>query len=257
MAKGPRSPRPPAEGFRLFSLSGIPLVIHPSWLLSVMILTLFTYPVIALPLFRGSSRTVLVVAALVSVIPVAASIVAHELAHALVARAHGMRCDQITLFAFGGVSQIVGLAKRPQIEYQVAIAGPILSLVVATTLAGIARTLEPAAEGLSGAWGAYAWINLALAVFNLIPAFPMDGGRILRSILWRVTGARGRATRWAARVARAFATGLIVLGVFVLLEPLGRGSSPDAGGLWTMLIGTFLFSAAGVAEETEGGDDPR
>jgi Zn-dependent protease len=255
MAKGPRSPRPPAEGIRLFNLSGIPLVIHPSWVVSVIILTLFTYPVIAVPLLRGASQPVLLVAAILAVIPVAASIVLHELAHALVARAYGMRCDRITLFAFGGVSQIVGLAKRPQIEYQIAFAGPAISLVFATTLAVIARTLQPAAEGLSGPLGAYAWVNLALAIFNLLPAFPMDGGRILRSILWRLMGARGRATRWAARVARGFATGLIALGVFVLLEPLGRGSSPDAGGLWTVLIGTFLFSAAGVAEQTEGDDE--
>lgn len=255
MAKGPRFPRPPAEGLRLFRLFGVPLVIHPSWLISLAVLSAFTYPTVARPALPGAGQPTLWLVSALAVLPIAACVVFHELAHVLTARAHGLKADGITLFALGGVSEIHGLSRTPAIEFQIAFAGPALSLVLATILAALARTLDPAATGLTGPLGAYAWVNLALAVFNLVPAFPLDGGRVLRALLWRLLGTRVRATRWAARVARGFAVAIISLGVFVLLEPLGRGASPQPSGVWTMVIGSFLFSAASAAEVAESGED--
>lgn len=242
------------DGVRVISVRGIPITIHPSWIVSVVVLAGFTAPAIADRLVGSASTVALVAVALLAVLPIAACIVLHELAHALVARAHGLQVARIMLFAFGGVSVIGGRAATPGAEYAIAASGPIVSLILASGLAILARLGEPGVVGVTGIFGAYAWVNLALAIFNLIPAFPMDGGRLLRSVIWRLNGDRARATRVAARVGRGFASLLIAAGLYLVLVPLGSGDQPDPGGLWTAIVGTFIFSASLDAERVEGGD---
>lgn len=240
------------NGVRLITVRSIPVVIHPSWVVSVAILATFTAPAIAERLVGGSSTLVVLLVAVLAVFPIGACIVLHELAHALVAKAHGLEVSRIVLFAFGGVSLIAGRAPTPAAEYAIAASGPIVSLILASSLAVLSRIGEPGVVGVTGILGAYAWVNLALALFNLLPGYPMDGGRLLRSVIWRINGDRHRATVWAARVGRGFATLLIASGLFVMLMPLGEGGAPDPGGLWTLVVGLFIFSASMDAQLAEG-----
>jgi Zn-dependent protease/CBS domain-containing protein len=182
------------------------------------------------------------------------SILLHELSHSVVAKARGMEVRGITLFIFGGVSQMEGEAPSPGAEFWVAIVGPLMSLVLgfaglfgasalgADRLAGaneenlpeLLATLSPGATLLL--W--LGFMNLILAVFNMVPGFPLDGGRVLRSILWAITGSLEKATRWASRAGQVVAFLLIAWGVMVLLQ------GHLVGGLWRILIGWFLNNAA-------------
>src|SRR5438093_333725 len=180
------------------------------------------------------------------------------------ARAHGIDARRITLFIFGGVAQIGGEAQKPAHEFRIAVAGPLASLLIAGCLAAIARALHPNAGGLAGIadhgglWGNFALVNLALALFNLIPAFPLDGGRLLRAGLWGGLRDRARATRWASNLGKAFAflfmgAGGAIAGTYAL-----RGDAGNAlPGLWYLVLGYFLFSIAGSAGRSEGGAQPR
>jgi Zn-dependent protease len=172
-----------------------------------------------------------------------AGLLAHELAHALVARrSGGPQVQEITLWLFGGLARVQGEMPSPGVELRVAAAGPAASLLVggvflaAAALAGVAG-----APPLLG--GALLWLavmNLALAVFNLIPGAPLDGGRILRAVLWRLRGDPTRAALTAARAGRA--AGLLLVGVGLLQLVVGA----TLGGLWTALVGWFLMGAAGA-----------
>ena len=188
-----------------------------------------------------------------------ASVLAHELAHALMARRHGLQVDSITLFLLGGMARIRDEPKRPGVEFWVAIVGPITSLVIGAValLLAIAALGAPFSVEEGRAWWMrplapaatlLLWlgpINILLAVFNLLPAFPLDGGRVLRAILWRTTGDLERATRWASGVGRAVALLLIFAGVLMIFGrtiPLLGGGLVQ--GLWLILIGWFLNAAA-------------
>lgn len=171
------------------------------------------------------------------------SVVVHELAHSLVARRYGIEMKGITLFIFGGVAEMTDEPPSPRAELAVAIAGPITSVGVAAVFAG-ARAL---ATGLAVALpvahvlGYLAVINLVLAIFNMVPAFPLDGGRVLRSILWGRRGNYREATRVTAGIGSTFGMVLIVLGlVSAVLGNL-------VGGVWWFLIGLFLRNAAGMS----------
>jgi Zn-dependent protease len=169
-----------------------------------------------------------------------ASLTAHELGHSLMARRRGVAADDITLWVFGGVSHIRGDWQNARTELAVAAVGPAVTLVIAVLCLGVSWLLEaapaPALLVLLAQW--LSAVNAMLLVFNLIPAFPLDGGRILRSILWTVRHDRARATLSAARVGRVFAYLLIALG---FVEVILTG---DFGGLWLVIIGWFLESAA-------------
>lgn len=168
-----------------------------------------------------------------------ASVLFHELAHSAVALGWGIPVKSITLFIFGGVANIGREPERPLAEFLVAIAGPISSLLLAAGfgtlwLAGQALGLEPLA-GLGFYLGT---INLWLALFNLIPGFPLDGGRVFRSAVWAWTGDMNRATRWAANTGRAIAVLMIVGGGIMIL------AGNWGNGLWLAFIGWFLDNAA-------------
>jgi Zn-dependent protease/predicted transcriptional regulator len=178
-----------------------------------------------------------------------ASLLAHELAHALVGRRHGVNVKGIVLWIFGGVAQLEGDSPNPRAELELAGAGPAVSVALAAVGLGAAAVLN--ALGASPLLVAsVAWlggINGLLALFNLLPAFPLDGGRILRALLWRHWGDRVRATATAAKVGRAGGFVLIVIGLFEFL--VGGGA---LGGIWLAVIGWFVVVAAGQQREAYG-----
>ena len=172
-----------------------------------------------------------------------ASILTHEMAHSLIARAYGIPVKGITLFIFGGVSQITREAARPLAEFIMAFAGPATSVLLAGMF-GLLWWLTGAGEGrpltvvLEWLW----LMNLFLGAFNLAPGFPMDGGRILRSALWGITGNYRQSTRWASRVGQLMAYALMAVG-FAGIIRLIPWLDP-VGSLWLVVLGMFLESAA-------------
>ena len=183
-----------------------------------------------------------------------ASLLAHEMAHSLVARRYGIRVPRITLFLFGGVAEIETEAQTPGAEFTIAIAGPLMSLAISfvcMTYAGTAidesllDTLVDNPESAMAAIGPFVtvclWlgsVNLMLAVFNMVPGFPLDGGRVARAAIWQVTGDRMRATQLAANAGRVFGWLIMGLGFWELLV------LKSMGGLWLVLIGWFLSHLA-------------
>lgn len=252
MASPERGPADAPRGFVVARIAGIDLHLDGSWFIALAVLTLVARRFIT-PAMLAETDTAAAwgLSALLGA-AISACIVFHEAAHAAVARAYGMRVRRITLFLFGGVAQIEHEAPRPRAEFAVALAGPLASVVLGAVLAGVARALNPGTEGFVGPWGVFASLNIAVAVFNLVPAFPMDGGRLLRSILWRTLRRRALATRYAVIGGRTFAFLLVAGGVALI----GLTAFRDLSGLYTILIGVFLYNAAGTAGRIEGGEHP-
>lgn len=251
MAPRPTFPRA-TPGWTIARPFGIALRIHPSWLLSIAVLSVMSYEWFV----QRPGQTVAAGHIALSValgLAIVSCIVVHELAHALVAKAYGLPVRGITLFALGGVSQIEAEAATPAVEYTIALAGPLTSIVIAGVCAGIDRLLHPEHAGM---WGIMATINLVLAVFNLFPAFPMDGGRILRSAFWAGLHNRSRATRWAGFAGRAIAVGVIASGFGTLIFAGTSGRTHGGWGIYGMILGFFMYNAADTAARIEGNDEP-
>lgn len=222
---------------------GIPVEINLSWLV-IFGLVAFSLGAQYFPAVAGDGEPVLLyyLVGAVTALLFFASIVAHELCHSLVARAEGGHVDKITLFIFGGVAQIDEEPTTPGREFLMAAAGPAMSLL----LAGVSFVawLATASQGMP--WWIWAplqylaVINLFVAIFNLLPGFPLDGGRVLRSILWGATHDLLKATRWAVRVGQLIGWSMVFLAVMSVL----RGS---ADYIWFGLIGWFIASLAGQA----------
>jgi Zn-dependent protease/CBS domain-containing protein len=192
----------------------------------------------------GQPTAVYWITGLVGAVLFYVGLLAHELAHSLVARRNGERVTGITLWLFGGVSQLSGEPANPGVEARITIVGPLTSLVIAVLAAGIA--VVAGALGLSGLitelFGWLAVLNVALGVFNLVPAFPLDGGRLLSTFFWWRTGSRSRGVHDAVRVGRFFAFLLIGLGVLEFFQV------NVVNGIWLAFLGWFLLSA-GASEE--------
>jgi Zn-dependent protease len=171
------------------------------------------------------------------------SIIIHEFSHSLVARKYGMKIKGITLFIFGGVAEMKDEPNTPKSEFLMAIAGPIASFILAFFFSGLYQIAEilkfpvPVIAILSY----LSTINLLIAIFNMIPAFPTDGGRVLRSILWWIKGDIHWATQIASRISLMFAVVIIFTG---FMHMVGDNA---IGGLWWILIGSFLFFAANAS----------
>ena len=226
-------------GLKIARIAGIEIAVHASWL---VVFFLVTYS-LALSLPRQfpswSSSIYWLVAAGISLL-FFASVLAHELSHALVARRFGLRVTSITLFIFGGAAHLEDEPRRPRDEALIAAAGPASSVLIGLVFLTIDGVFaQPQVQATFGWLG---FINVSLGLFNLLPGFPMDGGRILRALLWRVRGDRFAATRNAALVGRAFGYVLVAGGVYLALQ---RGSL--FGGLWIALIGWFITTAAEAA----------
>ncbi len=223
---------------RFGRIAGIDLRLHVTWLLAFGLLTwslassVFpaTYP-------RWSGGTYWLVGALAALL-LFACVLVHELSHALVARARGMRVAHITLFVFGGVTSVEGEAEEPADEFWMAVVGPLTSLALACLTYALYRALGGGRTPLAAVLSYLAYVNLALALFNLVPGFPLDGGRVLRSALWGYLGDLARATRIAARIGQAVAYLFIAIGIVLGVQ----GEWLD--GVWIALIGVFLLSAA-------------
>lgn len=224
-------------GFRVARIAGIDVAVHGSWLIIFFLVT-YSLAVSQFPAqFPGWSRSLYWVVAAATSVLFFASVLAHELSHALVARRVGLRVTRITLFIFGGAASLDDEPRRARDEALVAAAGPVASLAIGgLMLLADAFIGQPQLRALVGWLG---FINISLGLFNLLPGFPMDGGRILRALLWRFRGERHAATRNAAVVGRIFGYGLMAIGVYVALQRGGIFS-----GIWIALIGWFISTAA-------------
>jgi Zn-dependent protease len=227
-------------GFRIGRILGIELRVHPSWFVIVG-LVLWMLAVVALPAdFPELATPVRLAMAVTITVLFFASLLAHELGHSAVAMIRGIPVHRITFFMFGGMAQTSRDSRSPSEEFLIAIAGPLVSFLLAALSFGtwwVAATSGwgPLVTGSAAYVGA---LNLILAVFNLLPGFPMDGGRILRSILWAITGNVTRATHWAARVGEAMALLLVAYGIWRMFQ------GELVGGLWMVLIALFIRNAA-------------
>jgi len=249
----------PRTNFQLARVFGIRIGVGISWFV-----VLFLFVIVFTPYFHevlGGAQTTAYLVAVAVVLSFFVSVILHELGHALVARRNGLSVAGIDLWAFGGLTRMRELPRTPRSQLQVAIAGPAVTfavIVLATVAAHLAVPSGHFTEVATGggnvrATPAFVWlswlatVNLFVLVFNLIPAFPLDGGQIAQALIWWRTGDRNRATRWTGRAGQAFALALGALG----LAGLAYG---DSFGLFTMVLAFILYQAANgaVAQGTFG-----
>ncbi len=227
-------------GFKLFKIAGIQITLDYSWLI-IFVLVLWSLSSGYFPHhYPGQDIQTYWIAGFIAAILFFFSILAHELSHSLVAIHSGIKIPEITLFIFGGVSRLSEEADDPKTELKIALAGPLSSFALALLFLGVKLTLEEKQSSMFVAIFDYlSWINIALGIFNLIPGFPLDGGRVLRALWWWKTGSLKQATKVASDMGKGFALALMVLGGLQIFT----GSL--IGGLWFIFIGMFL---RGVAE---------
>ncbi len=227
---------------KLGTVFGVELGLHYSWLVIALLIT-FSLAAQFHAVNHDWSDAVVWSTAIITGVLFFACLFAHELSHAAVAKARGIPVQKITLFLLGGVAQIEKEASDPKTEFWMAIVGPITSGILGLILFSFARIsgwtprTSPTTPGIALlVWLGY--INLALGAFNMIPGFPLDGGRVLRAILWWAMGDAERATRAAARVGQFIAVLFIAFGILRFFQGAGLG------GLWIAFIGWFLLQAA-------------
>lgn len=228
------------SGLRIGRILGIEVHVHASWLI-IATLVMWTLTSAALPAdfpeIVGGAR--LLMASAITLL-FFVSLLAHELGHSFVAMARGIPVHRITFFLFGGMAQTSRESRTPGEEFMIAIAGPVTSFL----LAGLFLTLWYI--GLGAGWGPMAVgsaayigvLNLILGIFNMLPGFPMDGGRVLRAAIWKATGSLTSATRWASRVGAGMAWLLMAYGAWMTY------GGDFMGGVWLVLIGWFIRNAA-------------
>ncbi|MFP5364337.1 MAG: site-2 protease family protein [Thermoleophilia bacterium] len=229
---------------RIGRLAGIPIGIQPLWLLVVALITYSLghdyYPVEDPALGAGAAYAL----GLLSALALFGGIVLHELGHAIVARRGGVQVDEIDLWLLGGVARIRGTPRRAHDELAFALAGPAVTALLLVAAGALRLALGAGAADWLRALVEYGvFVNAAILAFNLLPAFPLDGGRVLRALLWQRSGDYARATAIAARGGRTFGIVLIALGAGLALQGL-------ASGLWLAIVGGFLVIASG-AEASE------
>jgi Zn-dependent protease/CBS domain-containing protein len=222
----------------IFRLRGVPIRLDVSWFVIAGIVAFLFYTRMAASAELAElSPVALGAAALAGTLLFFLSLLAHELGHAFTSLDRGIPVLGITLFLMGGVTESTREAATARDEFVIVGIGPFISLVLAALFGLLYMPLE-GLQPVATVAGYLAWTNLLLAIFNLVPGYPLDGGRLLRSVLWAVTKQPHRATRWAARVGQAFALSIAGLGVWGLLQAGGFG------GIWNILIGAFLFKGA-------------
>jgi Zn-dependent protease len=227
---------------RLGRIAGISIGLHYSWFIIAFLITLSLIGRFSAVMPKWSSATVWS-AAIVTGLLFFVALLLHELAHSLLAKSRGLRVRAITLFALGGVSQIESEAPDAKSEFWIAIVGPLASLVIGIVCLLLARSTgwilnsEPRTP-ISAVLVWLGYINLMLAAFNLVPGYPLDGGRVLRALIWWNTHSIDRSTRIAARVGQVVAFLFIFLGLYQFF--LGK----NFGGLWLAFIGWFLLDAS-------------
>ena len=234
------------SSFVICTVAGIEIGIHFSWLFAFVIITMFlgmnVYPS-SYPQWADSTHWAM---GAVTAFALFVSVLAHELAHSLVALAKGIPVRSITLFIFGGVSNLGSDTQRPGDEFQISVAGPVMSLVVGGLALMAWRTLGPVnpreTQPLEAVLFYLGWMNLGVGVFNLLPGLPLDGGRVLRSIVWQATGKMELGTVVAGRAGQFVGWGIVAYGLYVMFL-----RDNIFNGLWFVFIGWFLASAASSA----------
>ncbi len=224
----------------LFRLLGFEVRVDPSWLVLAVLVTWTLAAGLFPRRYLGLDRTVYWVMGVIGAGGLFASILFHEFCHSLVARKFGLPMRGITLFIFGGVAEMEDEPPGPKAEFLMAVAGPLSSMAIGTAFSAAALTIQgmPSGVAVYGVLSYLSSINWILAFFNLIPAFPLDGGRILRAALWRWKNDLGRATRISSKIGQGFGIFLMLTGAVSFL------SGNIIGGLWQFMIGMFLRSAA-------------
>jgi len=228
---------------KLFKLLGFTVSVDASWVI-ILFLVIWSLAKGLFPSFYPDlSATSYWLMGLLGAMGIFVCIIIHEFSHSLVARRYGLEIRGITLFIFGGVAEMEEEPTSPKTEFFMAIAGPIASLILAIffgALYQIADNFEWPIPAI-GTLGYLSAANLLLALFNMVPAFPTDGGRILRSVLWWIKGDIHWATRLASHISLVFATVIVFTGFVNLV------GGNFIGGLWWILIGSFLFNAANAS----------
>lgn len=227
-----RSGKDMQSGWRVGSLFGIPLFLDPSWFFILVLIAIprgsfwyARYPEWGMALAYG--------AGILMALLLFASVVLHELGHSLVARAQGIKVTSITLFLFGGIASIERESKTPGEAFQVAIAGPLVSFGLFLLLSLVAYGLPDPTHPIDVLASNLAAVNLVLALFNLLPGLPLDGGQVLKAFVWKITGSRLKGVHWAARAGKTLGWLAIFLGVWAFF------GHNDGSGLWIALLGWF------------------
>lgn len=227
-------------GFRLGRILGLEIRIDYSWLI-IFFLVLWTFTIGVFPArYPGLDGWVYVVMGGIGTLLFFVSVLLHEMAHSLVAQSKGIPVDGITLFVFGGMAHTRSEFEEPGDEFVIAAAGPISSFLIAGIFGAVAwgGTRMGLSVAMTGVAGYLALLNLILAVFNLLPGFPLDGGRLFRAAVWKATGDLTRATRVATNGGKVL--GYLLMGLGLLQIFAGAG----IGGLWMIFIGWFVRLAA-------------
>ncbi|HYM45229.1 MAG TPA: site-2 protease family protein [Solirubrobacteraceae bacterium] len=226
------------RSFRIARIAGIPIGVSPWWLVIVALITWSLGDVYFPEVVANIAPATAYALGLASALLLFASILLHELGHAIVARRHGIEIEEIDLWLLGGVSKMRGEAHNPDDELRYALAGPAVTAVIAALFGAIALLLPSSTPAILRALIDYqALVNCLILVFNLLPAFPLDGGRVLRSLMWRRSGDMRKATDTAASVGRVFGYLLVGLGALELVSGVPQG-------LWLAVIGFFIIMAA-------------
>jgi Zn-dependent protease/CBS domain-containing protein len=223
---------------RLGKIAGIEISLHVSWLIIVVLLTWSLATGWFAALYPGWSTLTYWVVSVLAALLLFVSVLLHELAHSLVARARSLPVKNITLFIFGGVSNIEQEPKSPGVEFQMSLVGPLTSLLIGGLSYLLLLVIRGGTSPLAAILGYLAVSNVLLGLFNLVPGFPLDGGRVLRSIVWKISGSVRTATRAATMVGQVIAYLFILGGIWLLFG----GYLLD--GLWIGFIGWFLLSGA-------------
>jgi Zn-dependent protease/CBS domain-containing protein len=224
--------------WRVGRVAGIEVRVDSSWAVIALLIgySMYLRAAAVYPELSGAGAAGIAILATVLFF---GSVLVHELAHALVSQARGIRVQDITLFLFGGATRARVESRGPGDEFLIAAVGPLTSGILAALFGVVAGFGgDVLSRPLTGTFGYLAWTNLLLAVFNLIPGFPLDGGRLLRSAIWRATGSLSRATRIASLSGQVVGWLLVAAGVASLL------AGNLAGGIWFAFIGWFLVQAA-------------
>ena len=224
--------------WRVGRIAGIEIRIDSSWAVIALLVTYSMYLRASL-LYESLSTVGAVALGILAAVLFFGLVLVHELAHALVSQARGIRVQDITLFLFGGATRARVESRGPGDEFLIALVGPLTSAILAA-LFGVVNVLggDALPRPLVGTFGYLAWVNLLLAAFNLVPGFPLDGGRLLRSAIWKATGSIGQATRIASLAGQAVGWLVVAAGMAYLL------AGNLAGGIWFAFIGWFLVQAA-------------
>jgi Zn-dependent protease/CBS domain-containing protein len=233
---------------KLGLIAGIEIGVHYTWVFAFLLFS-WLFAQMSLPgVYPNWDRSTYWISGITVSILIFASVLTHELCHSLVARSRGLKVNSIILFIFGGVSNIETEPERPWVEFIMSAAGPVSSLILGGIFVGFRLIAEVAGMGntpLYAVVSILAYTNIVLAIFNIIPGFPLDGGRVLRSILWGATGNLQKATIIAGNVGRIVGWAMILVGIaWIFNQKIWILPTGFINGIWLVFIGWFLASAA-------------